>query len=1049
MHRTNRCERSGRRTHSRGFTLIELGVAVFIFSIIAGVITLAVARAQISAGADRFRRGAETELDAMLAIAATGSFNDIVDGTFVRPDACDEATHLSCPSVLGRTVRVRWTVNGIEDLAALSSENPVGVVLSAASTLPNGVEIFQQRFVPAPNAGRDGTALVRIRLAGQAYDGPLYLLGADDSVVGSTVVTNMTGLIRAAVDACSIDAPCRLALRPDGDAIDEDVSLDWSNVAGPGVVLANGVITETSAQIRPLQELHVLLLAENSSGRRAWAPHPGSVCLYLNIVVEETTVSVPGCNTESADRVIWRSFEPIPGSGVSTALAHGDLSLSTDPLEGTCQAAGQLGWDDGSWQDAMVCTSWTWGPFSEVRNGLTGTEDPLETATFTLSGTSTRYVTAVWTSDGANALGVPAAGYDGDPQWAKPRDVPACAQTSSCTAVVASPEAGCLSAHCRSSTQSAPLVNSPLLGAYNVTGVQVAAGEDTTFDIVVRDSEDDDVTVTVVDAPGNVRLCDSPLTCAAADAMVANDVLVDNQASPASFPVTLEAGVGFTGDELVLSISDGTNTRIERIALTVVGQSATVRELHLAPVRVRQSNSTVARFVAIGSDGDGMIDGQFTAQTPTGVTFGTPVHGGAGQYSVTLSADTTVVVGVNSFTLNAGSVNDSAAIDVLATAGSLSVTGDELSQGSTATVTVTLLDTTDEPLADRQVWFRLSAGGAGIVPLGTYPTQRGCVTDQNSTCSVAIIAESAAVPGTFTVTAYSGDITGTATLTVTSAIGRIASDGAQVEQGDRVEVTITAYDGRGEPAGGVAFTASSATAGTSVTGSGTTAADGTTTLTLQTTTSTPVGTVVVTVDDGTNTHQVRVRVTSTVTTIDVPASVSLAQRGNAAFTITVRNAQGATAPLSTVSFVAPEGISIPSSVMTDTNGQAQVSLSASSTRALGETSVSIRYDGNELGTLNVTVIRGVDLVVLDGVVDRSGTSAVSLVLTDSNGEVVSGRSVALSPSDARITVSPPTAVTNLLGYSSHTIDAAAVPAGTYNFVVDVDGRRIPLQVVIR
>lgn len=1048
MHTRNRCERGGRRTHSRGFTVIELGVAVFIFSVIAGIITLAVARAQVSAGADRFRRSAESELATMLAVVGTGPFNEIVDGTFVRPEACEEAIHLSCPVVLGRTLSVRWMVNGIEDLTALSSENPAGVLVEALSTLPDGVEVSQQRFVPAPNAGRDDTALVRVRLVGENYEGPLYLIDDADAVVGGTVVANMTGLIRASVDACSVAAPCRLALRPDGQIIDGDVSLDWSSILGGGVVLADGVITETSVQVRPLQELHVLLLAENSSGRRAWAGAAGSVCLYLNATIDGTTRSVPGCNTESPDRVIWRTFEPDPAREVASALPHGELTVTTDPDDAACTANGQTGWSSGSWSSSAVCTSWTWGPFSELRNGLTGTEDTLENSTFVLSGTSTRYVTAVWTTDGVGGLGTPAAGNDGDPQWAKPRDVPTCAQTSSCTAVVSSPEQGCLVPHCRSSALSAPAVSSPLQGAFNVTGLQVQPGEDTSFDVVVQDAEDDNVTVTVEDAPANLKLCDSPLTCAAADEVATDDVLVDNQASPATLTLTLEADGGFAGDTLVLAISDGTTTRIERIEITVPGQVQTAREIHLGPGRVRQNGSAVTRLIAIANDGDGMSAGQFSAQMPTGLTFGTPVHGGAGQFSVTLSAGATATAGADTFSVTVDGASDTAPVDVLAAAGTITVEAVELSQSSTTQLNASVLDTTGASLVGRQVWFRLSAGASGVVPLGTYPTQRGCVTDSAGECSVTLSAEAAAVPGVFTVTATSDDVTDTAVLTVTSAIDRIESDGAEVEQGEQVELVVTAYNGRNEPAAGVAFTASSATAGTSVTTSGVTDGDGTASLTLQTSVGTPIGVVVITLDDGVGTHQVRVRVTSTVASVDVPASVTLAQRGNVTVTITARNAQGATAPLSVVSFVAPAGISVPASVMTDTNGVAQVSVSAAASRALGAASVSVRYGGVEIDTINLDIVTGVAGAVIDGTVTRDDASVVALRLSDTLGGPISGRSVALSSVDGRITVTPLTAVTNLLGYSEHTIDATAVPAGTYRFVVETDGRRIPVQVVI-
>lgn len=1047
MHTRNRCGRSGQRTHSRGFTVVELGIAVLIFSIIAGIITLAVARAQISAGSDRFRRGAETELASLLAVVGTGPFNAIVDGTFTRPDACEQAIHRSCPLVIGRTLTVDWTVSGVEDLAALSSENPSGVVLEASSTLPDGKTVSLQRFVSAPNAGRDGTALVRVRLAGETYDGPLYLIGADGTVVGSTIVTAMTGLIRASIAACTSAEPCRIAMRPDGHLISGELGLDWSAIAGDGIVLAAGVITETSMRVQTPQEVQVLLLAENSSGRRAWASAPGSVCLYLNVTINGSTVSEPGCNTEAADRIVWRSFRPNPGLDVVAALPHAAMAVSTDPATGACLAEGQLGWESG-WASAAVCTSWTWGPVAELRDGLTGTEDTLVDNTFTLAGSSSRYLTAVWMTDALGGWGIPAAGYDGDPLWSKPRDVPACAQTETCVPVTSGPEASCPGLYCRSNAAVAPAISSPLLGAFNIVGVQAEADVDTEFVVTFQDPDGDAITVTVENTPANLRVCNSVLSCGQANDLAVQDVLVTQAAGPVSVTLTLQAGTDFSGDQLVVSVSDGVSTRLETIELFEPSQTPVVRELWPAPVVVRQNDSTVTRMLAIGNDGQGMASVTLGSSLPIGVTLGTPVAGDSGQYSVTLSTGA-IESGNATYTLSADGAAGSAPIRILAAPGGLTISAGTLAQGESTTIDATLIDAVGDPLVDHDVWFRLSSGTSGTVPLGTYPEQRGCTTDAAGLCTLTIVSEASAVPGTFTLTGYSGSISTSDTVTVTSSISRIESDGAVAEQGESVVVNIIAYDGRNEPAAGVAFSTSTNVVGVTVTGSGTTDGSGRAALTIQTGTNTPAGVAVITVNDGAVSHAVRVRVTSTVASVDVTGVTTLAQGGTVTLTLTGRNPQGAAVGLSTLSFVAPTGIALPSSVMTDSDGNAQLAISAAATRALGAGSVSVRYDGVEIATIGLTVVAGVSSLMFEGDVLRNDQSTVRLILTASDGAAVKGRSVALSSADSRITIAPLTAVTGLLGSSSHTITVGGVPPGLYIIMVAVDGRNLAVSVVVQ
>lgn len=1045
MHRKNRCGQSGTRTHPRAFTVIELGMAVFLLSVIAGLVTLALANAQVSVGKDRLRRQADAELSAMLAVVSTGPYTDIVDGTFVRPDACPAATHMSCPTVLGRTLNVRWSVAATDDLTGVSSSNPFGLQLSVEAELPGGVTVTRQRYVPAPDSGRDGTSIVRVRLAGETYQGPVYLVAADGSVLTGALANDMTALMRATTADCSEDAPCRLALRPDGKAVEGDLSLDWSAVAGDGLVLSEGTVTEAAATIQTVREVTVLLLAENGAGRREWASDLGSVCLYMQVAMPSGTVEVPACNSESADRVIWRTFVPDTESAVEVAVPLGSVTLATDPVSAVCAAPGQKGWQDDAWQTAAVCTGWTWGAFSELRDGITGVGDEIVNATVVL-GSSDRYLTAVWTTDGSG-WATPAAGQLDDPQWAKPRDVPACASTSSCTAPSSDPEASCPGQYCNSTKPAAPAVSAPLLGQYAVPAVTVDASADTEFELTVFDPDDDAVSITVVSAPSTVKLCNSPLTCGAAAELTTGTVLAQDAVSPLALTLTVDAPSGYQGGQLVLNVSDGVTSRIERVDINVTGADPAVRDLVTGPVRIRQGATASQRVLLIGSDGEGMSGASWSMSLPTGVLATDPL-GATGEFVLVFSTES-AAVGEYTYSLDADSSAEvDSSLTVLASPDSLTLTGESLAQGETGSVSVTLLDAAGDPLADRQVWFRLTSAVPGTLPLGTYTREVGCVTNAAGECSVDVLVEDTAVPGTFTLTAASGSATAGATVEVTSSLQRLESDGATVDQGASVELQVKAYDGRGEPFVAT-FTASSTVTGVSVTGSATTDAQGAATLTVQTSLSTPAGVALITVSDGTRSHQVRVLVDAVVSEFTVSGSTSVARRGNTLLTLQVRNPQGAVVPYALLSLTTTSDLSIPASVRADGSGLATVAVSAPSAAALGAAAIVVSAAGTQIGTIELDVLPGVASAVLVGDLEANTQTTVVLTITDGAGSPLLGRAVALAAADSRITITPSAAITNVYGSTTHTFDVGALAPGAYTVTLSVDGRSIPLQVVVQ
>jgi len=1052
MHREDRRKASGRGTYptptSRplprtavrrrtAFTLIELGVAVLIFTLIAGVATLAVARAQLSVAKDRYQRATESELTNLLAMVSSVSYDDLLEGSFVRPEACAEAAHKSCPTVLGRRITVTWDILALEDRADVSTENPAGLLLTARTTLPFGGEVARERFVPGKNSGREGTALTRVRLSGADHTGPVYLMTADNEVAGSAIATAMTATIRAAVSDCTSESPCRLALRPDGGAEQGGHTLDHLAVAG-GIVLGDGMVTETAATIVPLRELQVMLLAENSDGRREWAPAPGSVCLYLRFPTPTGTVEEPACNTVSPDRIIWTGYRPALATlpDVRVALpADTAITVVADPSATPCGADGQLGWSGGAWTPLAVCTGWTWGAHSEIRDGITGDGAALS-GPIALGSTGVTTHTAVWTP--GNGYAVAATGRNGEALWAKPRNAPPCALTTECAPPTSNPETSCPNSHCNSTSNSAPVLTSPRRGSYRVGGVVVDAGETNEINLFFADTENDPVTVTVTGPVSGLSLDESPVT--------EGTVLLNGAASPAGVTLEFDPPPGFSAGELILAVSDGTSTHQERLLLTT-GAPRPAKVI-ASPATLTQDGTTVVRAVVLGSDGELLSDGALSYSGPENVVAGSIAAVGNGTYTLGLSAEN-AARGTGNYTITAASVSASSPLTIRGTPGGITVMPSSHQQGEIGALSASVTDLSGSPLPGEHVWFRLSAGTGGTVPLGSYPRSRGCVTDETGVCSVALDVEQNAVVGSYVITAHAGNSTGNGNLTIASSIARVSSDGGVVQQGGALTIRIFTYNGRNEPAIGIPFTVSSDAAGVTVTGSGTTDANGEALLEVTVGTATPRGTVVIIVDDGVNRHEVRVLVTGTVTAVDAPATLTIARLGNAMLAFTARNAQGQPVPYARITLTAGDGIYLPASVMTDASGQANVALSATLDLSSDADDIVLSYQGANLASVDLTVLPAVIAATPTGTL-ASGTSAtVRITLTGEDGGPVTGRALTLVPGDPRITLANPNRVTNSVGWASFLITVdGSVPGGFYPFEARFDGRVVTVSIEV-
>ena len=1016
--------------------MIELGVAVLVFTLIAGVVTIAVAGATVSGGKDRLANAVSGELRTLVATTVSGPYDDLVSGAFTRPEPCANAAHRSCIEVMGRPFTVDWSVTADPDDLAVSTEDPLGLRISATTMMPDGTPVSVTRYRAPENLGAEGTGLLRIHTEGETRIAPVYLIRSNGSVAGSGTITDGRGAIRSLATNCTRTSPCRLALTPNGSNIDGTIGIDAASLTegAAEVVLTEDATTEANLRLVPTRTLVIGLLAENPDGRRGWATEPNTVCLTLEIANGDTNTGSTACNTESADRVIWRS---VAGPYGETPVPVGvPITVQTDPTDGACPDLGQLGWN-GTWTQAAICTSWSWGTFDELRAGISGTGGALSEPILVGDAAETHY-TAVWAPETNTSPSLPAGGWNGDALWENPRDVPVCAANASCTPPSGSPEAGCPGEHCNHTGGSAPVLTAPRIGTHKTASVAtpLGASTDVTLEFVDNDGGDG-ITATVLSAPVGLELDGS--------AVSAGDTIYTGAASTGS--VTLNhtpAGAG-TG-RLRLMISDGENERIETIYLaTTPGDSIAL--LRTGPVHVTQNGTAATRVLAIDANGEGASAFDAAFDLPAGVSAGNPVNGGDGWFTVTITAGA-VMAGTETATVTADGWESPMLITVLSVSGNIdaNTASITLPQGNSETVTLQVLDVAGDDHAGTHAWVSLGDGN-GAWPIGVRTVPRGCVTGTNGQCTITITTEDAALTGTFTITLLTGTTQTEIPLTVTSAVKTVTGTDLSIEQGSNANASVTVTDGRGEPAASTLLTLTSTTTGVSVPANVTTDATGKATIAVTTTDAAEPGTATITVTAGGKSLPVNIKITGRVSSVAGPASaIRLAQSGSASVTVTARNPQGDPQAGHTLTVTAPEGVYAPASIYTLADGTSTFSISAAGDAALGNRTLTISSGGAVVGTVTVNVVTGIAAIVVDGTLASGAARVITLTANGASGLGLSGRSITLHSSDSRISVPATPVSTNGLGRANFTITSGAIPAGIYRFVVVVDGREIRIEI---
>lgn len=1053
MHLFNRSRNSRRGTHRRGYSLLEVAAAIAIFGALAGVVTLAVSRAQLTATEMRYERQVRQVIASYVDQVATSEYSQLFEGSFVRPDACPSDASKSCASVWERSFEVEWSTEALADPLGASPDASMAVQLRAAATV-NGDEIAVNRTVVAPNAawmGSDG--LLRIRFGGE-YTGRLYLMNAAGDGIASANAANGRAVMRAPAEQCTTAAPCRVALTPagrwelDGWGIDAQTAL---GVRGR-VVLNAGSLTDLGARITPAAPLTVLLSARNDSGVSSAPAVTGSVCLWLRFHDGVGTRDVPGCNDVDADRIVFEEYAVSSAANAKTLLIPSELTMaiSTDSAAGGCPTIPGMLVHRGAqgWLPGAACTSFTWGSPSIVS---------LEGSPLTLGAPFERAGASVVTAEWSGVTGRPASGYGAELRWVKPRTAGGCADVAGCIPLTEIPEpTECPSQHCRSEATVAPSLATPVRGTGGVHSFAIDAdtSAEISFSAVSPDATAADVTtVALSQIPNGVVVSrttivdDEPVTVTFGE----GDVIGSYTGTQGASTVTITTPSGYAHGVFRVLLNGPGGTRTVSVA---AGSIRAPWQLAATGTTVRQNGISVITVRVTASDGE-LLQGAAVAVTdlPANITANTATTDAAGNASITLSAGVLPVQSTVfnlTATLAGKTVTRSLPLRVTAKITTITVTAGTVGQGATAPIAVTALDAVNAPVSGGVVELDVLDGE--LSALGVRARPAGCTTsdDGTGTCSATLVADAGAATKSFTLRASAGTVTASTSFNVASTVRRVLFEGGNVRQGGSVELDAEAVDGVGAPMAGVLIVATVTNPrGVTVAVQGVTGVDGTTTLLLSAAQSAAKGIRTVMLAAGASTTNARVSITSSVSAVTaVVPGIRVGGSGQVA--ITARDANGELVPLAELGIAVPTGMRAPLKVRTDTTGVATFSVQVPAEFTAGPRQMTVSFEGNALEVFTIQVDYGVTSVLATTALNRTaGTQQLVLRVTSAEGATLANRSVQVSSPFSSVVITP-NCVSAADGSCTISVTLPrTLPKQIVTLTATAEGRRFDIQVNFR
>lgn len=225
---------------------MELGVAVGLFVLVAGLITATITGSVSTEVNQRTQGALTTTLTDLVTAVEANPYSQLIENSWTPPSSCtstDKGTAAtSCVTVLGTRYTVHYSRQVGPDVAGQSTGSAAYISITATTTGPDGHTVSYSAQVDEPVVGYqtgDGVLELRLGIAQQGFDGPVYLMHGTTQVASGRPDTNGVVLLRAAASTCTTTSPCTVALTP--SSTDPDLAGGWA--------LTGGIVSGSSADI--------------------------------------------------------------------------------------------------------------------------------------------------------------------------------------------------------------------------------------------------------------------------------------------------------------------------------------------------------------------------------------------------------------------------------------------------------------------------------------------------------------------------------------------------------------------------------------------------------------------------------------------------------------------------------------------------------------------------------------------------------------------------------------------------------------------------------
>jgi len=606
-----------------------------------------------------------------------------------------------------------------------------------------------------------------------------------------------------------------------------------------------------------------------------------------------------------------------------------------------------------------------------------------------------------------------------------PRAYGACAESASCTpSFNSAPETGlCNDALCFSARL--PSLLEPSTGSVHAFAVSSTTSQ---FDLTVVDEYGDPVQVQLLVPPQSGSLFFD------GEELSAGDVLGSTEGpGPSSFELTFVEDSQIDMVFFTVRLSNGVDDGVRDVDVALY-RNARPWLFSTREVSLGQDGSSTVAFSMIGTDSQPAGFEQVSLSPPPGFASVTSATSDAtGRVQFTLSAGA-VAAGSYSIDLETPS-GRTASIPVVVsqTAGSLTVTAQDLSQGASASASVLVRDRVSAPMESAAVSFATAPTGFGFA-LGVRTALSGCFTDGSGSCSVLLLAESAAAGGAYVLTARSGGITAVDSFSVASVPSRLAAAALTLPQSGTGSWSLTVKDGAGGSLPGRTVSVVSTPAGVSLTPSSqVSSAGGVVSFSVSVAASAQPGPVSVSFTVDSVPVSASLMVAQTPSSVSSQGTVQILRGSTASSSVRILDSSGNPVPNVSLVFSPSSGLRLASG-LSDSDGFAKVSLAASASASKGVRTVA--FSTNTLppvsGSMQVEVSSVPTTVSLSGTVPQGGRTALAVAVFDREGDPVPNVVVQLSGLPPSIDVSP-RSVTNSSGVASiPVLDKETTALGTYS-----------------